>query len=71
MSTNAAIMRRLDALEARLAPPAVDDGALERLIAEMDIVAARLRASKDWTEPTPEENAAYWREFEAFMATLA
>jgi hypothetical protein len=49
MSTNAAIMRRLDALEARLAPPAVDDGALERVMAELDRMAERMRA-QSWPD---------------------
>jgi hypothetical protein len=69
MSTNAAIMRRLDALEARLAPPAVDDGALERVMAELDRMAERMRA-QSWPEPTPEQIAALLAEFEASMATL-
>jgi hypothetical protein len=69
----ARILARLDRLERALHidEPADKSVLVERLMAETDLVAARLRASPNYTEPTPEENATYWAEFGAFMATLA
>jgi hypothetical protein len=69
VSTIAAILRRLDALEARLAPPAVDDHTLEHVLAALDLTAARMRAT-GWPEPTPEELDASLREFEVMIAEM-
>jgi hypothetical protein len=41
------IMNRLAALESRRAPP-VDDGALERVMAQLDLIAGRRREQPGW-----------------------
>jgi hypothetical protein len=57
---NSIILRRLAALESRQAPSA-DDGVLDRINKQLDLIAARLRASAHNEEPTPEQLAEYRR----------
>jgi hypothetical protein len=65
------ILARLDRLERALHLDEPEDNhALERLMAEMDLTAARLRASPDWRDPTPAELAEAERNFDEFMRSL-
>jgi hypothetical protein len=56
----ASILARLDRLERhlRLAEPDDGEAVKARLIDRLETMAARLRASPDWHEPTPAELAA-------------
>jgi hypothetical protein len=72
---NASLLRRLAALEAAHLPKPPESEAdrearIARIMAESDLIHARLRASPDWKEPTEAELAASRAEFDAFMATL-
>jgi hypothetical protein len=58
MSTLAAILRRLDALEARLAAPATVDRSAEQVMAQINLIAERMRAAPDWKEPPPDPSGS-------------
>jgi DNA-binding ferritin-like protein len=51
---NKTILNRLAALESRQAPP-TDDGALDRINKQLDLIAERMRASPGYVPPTPEQ----------------
>ena len=64
-------LKRLEAAEARA--PAVEDpgAALDRLKAQIDQIAARLRAQPDWKEPTESERQQIYRNLEAHFPGVA
>jgi putative hemolysin len=60
MPTMQALLSRIDRLEralARLAPETDESAAIARLRDRLETMAARLRESADWQEPTPAELA--------------
>lgn len=44
---------------------------LAELVAKLDEMSARLATAPDYRPPTPEENAAFERDFTAFLGRLA
>jgi hypothetical protein len=71
MNIPKSLLNRIAKLEQRHLPdPVSKEVLIDELTAELDLVAARLRASPDWREPTLEECERIAREFDAFMATL-
>jgi hypothetical protein len=68
MSTITAILRRLDALEAKLAVKPDDNRSLEQVLKQLDLMAERMRADPKWREPTPDEIAQTKRDLAAAAA---
>jgi hypothetical protein len=67
------ILKRLDAIEAKLNPPEAIDPAvvLDLLMCGLDATAARMRAQPDFKEPTAAQLAEAGRQFEATVTGIA
>jgi hypothetical protein len=70
-SMNRTLLSRLEKLEARHLPEPADDGALERVMAMLDLIEERQRKRGNWQEPTQEELDAFLAEFKQSMRVLA
>jgi hypothetical protein len=67
MASMKEILRRLEALESRLAPAAVDEGAFDRLMGQLDATRERMEVS-GMTPPTAEQLAVFVAEWDAMWA---
>jgi hypothetical protein len=65
------LLRRLEAIESRTPDPEDPGASLDRLKAQIDQIAARLRAQPDWRDPTEAERQQIYRNLEAHFPGVA